>query len=75
MRGNRVCGVYCILVLLQPYLIVGHCAGLDTSSNYSLWSFMMETDVYVCYLTCLGVNGGFQGQKLVEEAKTLILPP
>ena len=34
----------------------------------------METDISVCFLTCLGVNGGLQGQKLVEdEPKLLIL--
>ena len=35
----------------------------------------METDIAICVLTCLGVNGGVQGQQLVKEQKILILPP
>ena len=34
--------------------------------NDYLWSYMMETDIPVCIVTCFGIYGGFQGQKLVK---------
>ena len=44
--------------------------------NDYLWSYMIETDISACVLTCYRIYDDFQDKKLVKNmSKTLVLPP
>ena len=55
------------LALLIPKIQSGAFILCRHIPNDYLWSYMMETDMPVCVLTCFGVYGDVQGQKLVKN--------